>query len=246
MNYDRMPSSSVTARLPLPSVLPSRSAKKGSTTTILKPRPRAEHAIMPSSVRAQDTVACILQAAERVLGDVGWERFSTNRVAKVAGVSIGALYRYFPNREQLVRSLILSLWTSELCMMTQALIGSTSLDLVVFDYAEHVRQRIPLYREWYTFAVQFTSPDAGQWDARAVECLVGIFDAHYLDDPRKQRACELIYVTVVHALRRAAGVDPQSLEDGSLARELATLVRVYLATFVPRTDTVIPSCPTET
>ena len=34
--------------------------------------------------------------------DVGYDKASTNRIAKVAGVSIGSLYQYFPNKEAIV------------------------------------------------------------------------------------------------------------------------------------------------
>jgi AcrR family transcriptional regulator len=54
----------------------------------------------------EGTVDCLLDATERVLADVGWHALSTNRVAKVAGVSVGTLYHYFPNREAMARGLV--------------------------------------------------------------------------------------------------------------------------------------------
>lgn len=44
----------------------------------------------------------LLRATARVLVEEGWEAASTNRIAKVAGVSVGSLYQYFPNRDALV------------------------------------------------------------------------------------------------------------------------------------------------
>jgi AcrR family transcriptional regulator len=46
-----------------------------------------------------------LEAAKRVLIREGYDGTTTNRVAHVAGVSIGSLYQYFPNKEALVASL---------------------------------------------------------------------------------------------------------------------------------------------
>ncbi|MBW1761847.1 MAG: TetR family transcriptional regulator [Deltaproteobacteria bacterium] len=48
----------------------------------------------------------ILEATARVLVEVGYERASTNRIARIAGVSIGSLYQYFPGKEALVAALV--------------------------------------------------------------------------------------------------------------------------------------------
>jgi AcrR family transcriptional regulator len=60
----------------------------------------------PVQSRSQATVQAILEAAARVLARQSLPGFNTNRVAEVAGVSIGTLYQYFPNKEALVGALI--------------------------------------------------------------------------------------------------------------------------------------------
>ncbi|MCA9490762.1 MAG: helix-turn-helix transcriptional regulator, partial [Myxococcales bacterium] len=59
----------------------------------------------PRQQRSEQTVAVLLQATARVLVDTGWDRASTNRIARAAGVSVGSLYQYFPNKESLVLAL---------------------------------------------------------------------------------------------------------------------------------------------
>jgi AcrR family transcriptional regulator len=44
----------------------------------------------------------ILEAAVRVLADEGALGFTTTRVADEAGISVGSLYQYFPNKHSLV------------------------------------------------------------------------------------------------------------------------------------------------
>ncbi len=50
-------------------------------------------------------VETLLQATTRILRRDGLERLTTNRVAEVAGVSVGSLYQYFPNKESLLDAL---------------------------------------------------------------------------------------------------------------------------------------------
>ena len=52
----------------------------------------------PRQARSTELVASILEAAVQVLATEGVQRFTTARVAERAGVSIGSLYQYFPNK----------------------------------------------------------------------------------------------------------------------------------------------------
>jgi AcrR family transcriptional regulator len=52
----------------------------------------------PKQARSTDLVAAILEAALQVLAKEGAQRFTTVRVAEKAGVSVGSLYQYFPNK----------------------------------------------------------------------------------------------------------------------------------------------------
>lgn len=59
----------------------------------------------PTQSRARLTVETILEATARVLVEDGYARLSTNRVARRAGVSIGTLYQYFADKDELVAAL---------------------------------------------------------------------------------------------------------------------------------------------
>jgi AcrR family transcriptional regulator len=52
----------------------------------------------PTQRRARQTVDAILDAVVRVLKREGFGAVTTNRVAEVAGVSIGSVYQYFPDK----------------------------------------------------------------------------------------------------------------------------------------------------
>ncbi len=52
----------------------------------------------PKQQRARQTVEAVLDAAVRILKREGVKAVTTNRVAEVAGVSIGSVYQYFPDK----------------------------------------------------------------------------------------------------------------------------------------------------
>ena len=56
----------------------------------------------PQQARSAELVATILEAAVQVLAKEGAQRFTTARVAEKAGVSIGSLYQYFPNKASIL------------------------------------------------------------------------------------------------------------------------------------------------
>jgi AcrR family transcriptional regulator len=63
---------------------------------------------VPGQARSQETVSVILEASARILESAGLRGFNTNAIAAQAGVSVGSLYQYFPNKDAIVRALITS------------------------------------------------------------------------------------------------------------------------------------------
>ena len=70
----------------------------------------------PKQARSAGLVATILEAAVQVLRSEGAPRFTTARVAERAGVSIGSVYQYFPNKASILFRLQSDEWrqTAEL------------------------------------------------------------------------------------------------------------------------------------
>lgn len=72
----------------------------GRARPLTSPRKRA------SQARSRATVDALIEATARILVRLGYEKTSTNRIAEVAGVSVGSLYQYFPSKEALVAAVI--------------------------------------------------------------------------------------------------------------------------------------------
>lgn len=60
---------------------------------------------IPTQARSRATVDAIIQAATYILTKVGWEGLTTNAIAERAGVNIGSLYQFFPNKEAVIAEL---------------------------------------------------------------------------------------------------------------------------------------------
>lgn len=63
-----------------------------------RPRAQISSRKQPKQARSTELVAAILEAAAQVLAREGAQRFTTARVAEKAGVSVGSVYQYFPNK----------------------------------------------------------------------------------------------------------------------------------------------------
>jgi AcrR family transcriptional regulator len=70
------------------------------SATPLSPRKR------PIQARSKATHQAIVEAAAQIIAAKGLAGFNTNAVAERAGVSIGSLYQYFPNKDALMVALI--------------------------------------------------------------------------------------------------------------------------------------------
>lgn len=56
----------------------------------------------PRQARAQDTLQVIVEATARILQREGRAALNTNYIAECAGISVGTLYQYFPNKEAIL------------------------------------------------------------------------------------------------------------------------------------------------
>ncbi|WP_439528100.1 TetR/AcrR family transcriptional regulator [Pannonibacter sp.] len=79
----------------------------------------------PRQGRSRQTCDAILEASARILEEDGIARFTTNRIAERAGVSIGSLYQYYPSKEAILAALIRGLHEELLEDLGAAIKGAT-------------------------------------------------------------------------------------------------------------------------
>ncbi|MCV9935852.1 TetR/AcrR family transcriptional regulator [Boseaceae bacterium BT-24-1] len=81
----------------------------------------------PRQARSRATVEAVVEAGARILSEQGWSGFTTNKVADAAGVSIGSLYQYFPDKLSLVDAIRRRHIDDSLDAVRHALAGTQSL-----------------------------------------------------------------------------------------------------------------------
>ena len=87
--------------MPLACVPHTRGAAAEGSGAMNRAKPRK----LPHQSRSQTMVEAMLEAAARILKSGGYAALNTNKVAAVAGVSVGSVYQYFPNKQALVGAL---------------------------------------------------------------------------------------------------------------------------------------------
>jgi len=101
----------------------------------------------PSQARAQRTFSTVLDAAVALIEREGIERATTRRIALAAGVSIGAVYEYFPNKESIVSHLGTN-WLRRIREIIEALHPSRSAIPDLLGYLHRMQGDVEhLYRD---------------------------------------------------------------------------------------------------
>jgi AcrR family transcriptional regulator len=85
--------------------------KKHSLSTLMGPELDTRLRNVPTQARSRERLRRVLDAADEVLARDGADAFTTTRIAQVAGVPVGSVYRYFPDKEAIVEALATRYWS---------------------------------------------------------------------------------------------------------------------------------------
>ena len=190
-----------------------------------------------SQQRSQATVQALLDATARILVREGYERASTNRIAAVAGVSVGSLYQYFPNKESIVAALIarhnrqmLDLLRSSMEAVATLDLESAMRELIGAMVAAH-RVDPDLHRIFDEQIPRMGQPDEIEAINREVFAVVRA----YLDQRREEievrdlDTATFICVTTVETLTHQAVLHfSEAMDPVALVDEVTRLVVGYL------------------
>jgi AcrR family transcriptional regulator len=179
----------------------------------------------------------LLEATERVFARDGFAQATTNRIAEVAGVSIGTLYHYFPTKEALVEALVHRMWASELQLLIEGgpmLLNGPLPDAIralVHAICEAVGKRDVMVRRWYAEAPHLGRLEFGLGMADQAAALVQAALEHRRDEIRPRDlafAADFVVKMALAAVRTATRDWPDRLQSGQIEDEVTDMVTRYL------------------
>jgi AcrR family transcriptional regulator len=191
----------------------------------------------PRQDRSRATVDSVLEATARVLVKRGFDGLTTNAVAEMAGVSIGSLYQYFPNKAALVGALI----EKHVEEMTSLVLGELAR-VAKLPMREAIRCTIEVMIRAHAVEPELHRvlteqvPRVGRMaklkevDAISHRMVAGLLASRKaelaIDDPE---LASFVLVSSLEAItHRAAIFSPELLRDPRLIDETCALVSRYL------------------
>ena len=203
-------------------------------TPVLKPRKT------PIQARSNASVDAILQATLQVLTSVGKERLTTTRVAARAGVSVGTLYQYFPNKSALLQACLrvhMDQVRSAIETVCERHKGESLLNMgtpLIFAYLAAKMQSVKASAALYAVSSDVDGATiakaASHRSRRAIVNLFATAKEPLTKDP------EIIATAVVSALngfsRSLLESKSPELQLESMRDELVVLVHTYLRTCI--------------
>lgn len=193
---------------------------------------------LPRQARAKATVDAIVEATTQLLLEEGYDNFTTARAADRAGVSVGSLYQYFPNKAALASAVIDRCCDNFLIAFEKALAGghrATLADCIgaIIDVTLISHHLTPeLHR-----IVQDLAPRIGVAEktenvsgtaAKAIEAALRKHTDEISPDIDIATAATVIETILEALAHRALLAHPAHLQGDMLAREATRLITRYL------------------
>lgn len=190
----------------------------------------------PKQARSTELVSAILEAAIQVLAKEGASRFTTARVAEKAGVSVGSVYQYFPNKAAILFRLQTDEWQQTSQMLSRILqdVSQPALERLralvhafIRSECEEAQMRValsdaaPLYRD---------APEAHEVRAEGQQ----IFQAFMLEllpqvpEATRALACDLIATTFSSVAKEFSGSPRTEAQITAYADAMADMFGAYV------------------
>ena len=185
--------------------------------------------------RSRERLRRVLDAADEVLIRHGADSFTTNRIAEAAGIPVGSIYRYFPDKEAIVEALAVRYWSDFEDLVAAAAETDEREPLsdpgaVVLDaLAAGFRGRPGFLALWYgglrTEKVRDATRPTRSAIARSIERIIS---THWpTSDPQlRVTAARMVVIAGDGLLREAFRVDPEG--DPEVLGESKLLLNAYI------------------
>ena len=191
---------------------------------------------VPVQARGRDKLARMLEVADRVIAAEGADAMTTTRIAAEAGISVGSVYRYLPNREAIIEALArdyLGRLEKRMDELVDALRDAgPDADLVgpaVDAFAEFYRANPGFRALWFGRHVTAEAVELDRAHKRRMaERIRDVLVARALgrNDRRTLRISQVIQLSTDAVIQEAFRTSPTG--DKALLEQLKAMVRGYV------------------
>ena len=194
----------------------------------------------PKQARSQERVHHILDVAEQLFIELGYNQTTTRAIASRAEVPVGSLYQFFPDKEAIVKALANRYFEQEYHLFVQL-----HAELIEAPIAVYVDRMIDAFDQFATdhpgyravleqlidlmTAADISTPD--EYDQKILTELARFLEQR---NPSLDKAkCELIATTVVKAANELLwlSLNRDQIFREQLVAETKTLIAAYLQTY---------------
>jgi AcrR family transcriptional regulator len=204
-----------------------------SATAVIRFEPRKT----PVQTRAAVTVEAISEATIQILLKHGANRLTTTRVAERAGVSVGTLYQYYPNKQSLLFAVLadhlgkVASAVEAACEQARSKPLSEMIATVVEAFVDAKMARIDVSVALYQCAADVGGPAlAKRLGQRSRKALEGMLQtAPDIASPPDRFAVEMMFAAMAGATRHVleAGASPAMIRN--LRQHLVVLCQSYMS-----------------
>ncbi len=211
------------------------------------PRRNRRSSRKPSQDRGQRRYEALLDAAEKVIAEVGIAQATTNAIAARAKSGMGSLYRFFPNKEAIVAALA-DRYLNAMRPITQyaahpelrSLSLAAMVDAIIDPLAEFFR-KAPAYS--HVFRATDAVGSAGEYDCDLAEAVVQNVEAVIAARvpraaPKQRRVHALVSVELVHHMLEFAFQSPPARRR-AIILETKRLLALYAEMIHKRDDPLL-------
>lgn len=196
----------------------------------------------PRQARSRETRDAIVEAAARLFAERGLRRTTTAQVARLAGVSPGSMYQYFPSKEALVAAIYEREGARQQALLVRLVteLGTDDVPRLIRAFVSHwvelIEQDLALHRVLFEELPRVSGFSAVlPFDAQATQLLTALLStARARAQPRDLKMAALLVVRASrYALLALLDGHIEATARQSLIDELSDMIAAYL--LLPRT-----------
>jgi AcrR family transcriptional regulator len=191
----------------------------------------------PKQARSRATFEAIVEAGAQLLVSEGYHGLTTNGLAERAGVSIGSLYQYFPNKEAVIASVVERFADRQFEVLVEGLeeLADAPAEQVVRHLVQRILEAKRAEPELSRVLLQ-ELPQIGQvdvlrdWTQRACQLVELALEARRDEiEVEDLQMAAFMAVTACHGVVQCTLLDrPGLLEDDVLTEHTTRLMLSYL------------------